>query len=536
MRSLKALALGLTFFLAVSSQVTVTPLGEQMDLFGHISYVCFLERTGTIPRPHAPAMPDGIDKIRRILPSPDTGSGERYRQWAELDPAGRRELKQAALDPSNLRTEFTRPNYQTQHPPLYYWILLPVYRWVSQIPLDRQNLVLSLFSVFLAALAVPAVYLIFEQSFGSRKGLLATLMVVWLPNYMPFLGRITNDSLCFPLFSWSIYLLVQKNNTLRHRVGAAILIGIALFVKSYSLILLPLAVLMSWNLIGSGRPINSRLRAAALPTLILAFSAASLFFLNWRLSGNLLLLTEVRATAHAPLIQKIAGMFCLDPVWFYLNGLIRLFWWSGFWSIVSPGLYYYAPIAIFGAVTAYALFIKRSWRNRLCWREVLPHLVVIFAFVAGMAWHASLFEIANAGSGGGARSGNEGWYLLVIAPSIFLVLLSPIKWAVSEEIQGRLLLFFASGMVLWNLLGRLSSYMYWSGSVHIHHFVRGMDLRDTWTAVFDINSWKAWLSLPGIIHPVWLISLLPLLIAMIGTIYLISADAHGRKETQLSGA
>jgi hypothetical protein len=445
------------------------------------------------------------------------------------------ELKQAALDPSNLQTEFSQPNYQTQHPPLYYWILSPIYRWVSRAPLDRQNLVLSLFSVFLAALAVPAVYLIFEQSFGSRAGLMATLMVVWLPNYMPFLGRMTNDSLSFPLFSWAIYLLVRENNKLRHRLGAAILIGIALFVKSYSLILIPLAVLVSWNLIGSGKSVNSRLRAAALPTLILAFSTASLFFLNWNLSGSALLLTEVRATAQAPLIQKITGMFCLDPVWFYLNGLIRLFWWSGFWSMVSPGLYYYAPLAIFGAVAAYGIFFKGLWRDRLFWREALPHLVVIFAFVTGMAWHASLFEIANSGLSGGP-SGNEGWYLLVIAPSIFFVLLLPIKWAMPEAGRIRLLQFFVSGMILWNLLGRLSSYMYWSGRVRIHHFIRGMDLKDTLTAVFDINSWKAWLSLPGIIHPVWLNSLLPLLIALVGTIYLISAGVYERKETQLPGA
>jgi len=505
----------------LSSQVSVTPLGEQMDLYGHISYVCFLQKTGTIPGPQEPTMPAGIDTVRSLLPSPDTGSGERYRQWAALDAAGREELKRVALDPQNLKTEFTQPNYQAQHPPLYYWILSPIYGWVSDIPLDQQNLILSLFSILLAALAIPAVYLIFEQTFGSRGGLLAALIVVWLPNYMPFLGRITNDSLSFPLFTWAIYLLVRKYNSPHHRVASAILIGIGLFTKSYFLTLLPLAVLVSWNIIGPRNFNRSRIKSGLPPTLILALAVAGLFYLNWTLSGNLLLLTEVRATAQASLIQKIAGMFTLDPAWFYLNGLIRLFWWSGFWSMVSPGLYYYAPLAIFGLIAAYGFFLKNAWRDRDFWTEALPHLVVIVSFIAGMAWHASLFEITNSVLGGGGRSGNEGWYLLVIAPSIFLVLLLPLKWITAEARWCSLLKFLALGMILWNLLGRLASYMFWSGSVRIHHFIRGMDSEDTIAAVFDPKSWNAWLSLPGIIPPVMLNSLLPLLIAMISSILFI---------------
>jgi hypothetical protein len=139
-----------------------------------------------------------------------------------------------------------------------------------------------------------------------------------------------------------------------------------------------------------------------------------------------------------------------------------------------------------------------------------------------MAWHASLFEIANTTFGGGGRSGNEGWYLLVTAPSIFLVLLLPLKWITAEDRWCGLLQFFVSGMILWNLLGRLTSYMFWSGSVRIHHFIRGMDFKDTIVAVFDPKSWNAWLSLPGIIPPVLLNSFLPLLVAMISSIFLIT--------------
>jgi hypothetical protein len=530
MRNLRPLILGLTFFFALASQVAVTPLGEQMDFFGHISYVCFLARTGLIPRPGALTLPAGIDTIQKNLPAPDQGGGERYKRWASLDSAQREELKREACDPANLRTGFSRPNYEAQHPPVYYWIISPLYSWTSRLPLDYQNWLLSLFSILLASLAIPAVYLIFEQVFGVRAGVCAALLVAWLPNYMSFLGRITNDCLSFPLFSWSIYLLVRKDKTDRHLIAALVLIATALFTKSYALTLLPLAVLGCWDLTGDGNRAQLRIRTKIFLTFFLALAVAALFFFNWKFSGHWLLLTEVRDSAHASLFQKIMGMLRLNPVWFYFNGLIRLFWWSGFWSLVSPGIYYYVPLAIFGGVAGYGLFIKGSWRDRTFWNEAFPHLVAVFSFIAAMAWHASLFEIRTATVAGAERTGNEGWYLLVIAPSIFMLLFLPIKRIGSEVRQRKLLQFLASGVILWNLLGRLSIYMFWSGHVSLHHFLRRMDLKDTVAAIFNPQSWNSWLSLPGIIHPVWLTSILPLLAALIASVLLLNGKLDGREE------
>jgi hypothetical protein len=513
--------LGIIFFLTLASQAAVTPLGEQMDFFGHISYVCFLARTGWIPRPGALTLPAGIDTIQKNLPSPDQGGGERYKRWSGLDSAQREGMKRAARDPANLQTGFSRPNYEAQHPPLYYWIISPVYSWSSRLPLDYQNWLLSLFSILLASLAIPAVYLIFEQSFGVRIGVLATLFIAWLPNYMPFLGRITNDCLSFPLISWSIYMLVRKNKTTGHLIAALVLIAVALFTKSYALTVLPLAVLGCWDLTGSENRAHLCVRTKIFLTLFLALAVAALFFFSWKLSGHWLLLTEVRDSAHASLFQKIVGMFCLNPVWFYLNGLIRLFWWSGFWSLVSPGIYYYAPLAVFGGITGYGFFVKGSWRDRTFWNEAFPHLVAVVSFIAGMAWHASLFEIRTASVAGAERTGNEGWYLLVIAPSIFMLLFLPIKRMGIEAWQRKLLQFLAAGVILWNLLGRLSSSMFWSGHVRLHHFLRAMDLSDTVAAIFNSQSWDSWLSLPGIIHPVWLTSILPLIAALTASVLVL---------------
>jgi hypothetical protein len=218
----------------------------------------------------------------------------------------------------------------------------------------------------------------------------------------------------------------------------------------------------------------------------------------------------------------------LDPVWFYLNGLLRLFWWSGFWSMFSPGIYYYTPMAILGGIMGHGMFIRGAWRDRLFWRETLPHWTILISFIAGLAWHAALFEIRTSMTGA-ERSGNGGWYLLVIAPSIFLILLLPAKWIWSEKGMHRLFQCLAFGMIAWNLLGRVSSYMFWSGGVHLHHFVRGMDFRETVAALFDLKNWNAFLSLPGIIHPVWLYSVVPLLVALAGSILLIRPNPLATK-------
>ena len=528
MRILRPLILGLTFFFVLASQAAVTPLGEQMDFFGHISYVSYVARTGMIPRPGALTLPAGIDTIQKNLPSPDQGGGERYKRWSVLDSVQREELKRAACDPANLQTGFSQPNYEAQHPPLYYWIISPVYSWIPHLPLDYQNWLLSLFSILLASLAIPAVYLIFEQVFGVKIGVLAALLIAWLPNYMPFLGRITNDCLSFPLFSWSIYLLVRKDKTGSHLIASLVLIAAALFTKSYALTLLPLAVLGCWDLTGSENQAHSRIRNKILLTVFLALAVGTLFFFNWKLSGHWLLLMEVRDSAHASLFQKIIGMFRLNPVWFYLNGLIRLFWWSGFWSLVSPGIIYYAPLAIFGGVAGYGLFVKGSWRDRSLWKEALPHLVAVVSFIAGMAWHASLFEIRTATVAGAERTGNEGWYLLVIAPSIFVLLFLPIKRMGNEAYK--LLQFLTAGVIVWNLLGRLSIAMFWSGYVRLHHFLRSMDLKDIIAAIFNPQSWNSWLSLPGIIHPVWITSIFPLIAALIGSVLILRGKLENVKD------
>ncbi len=531
MRILRPLTLGLTFFFVLASQAAVTPLGEQMDFFGHISYVCFLARTGLIPRPGALTLPAGIEKIQKNLPSPDQGGGERYKRWSVLDSVQRGELKRAACDPANLQTGFSQPNYEAQHPPLYYWIISPVYSWIYHLKLDYQYWLLSLFSILLASLAIPAVYLIFEQVFGTRIGVLAALLTAWLPNYMPFLGRVTNDCLSFPLFSWSIYLLIRKDKTIRHLVAALFLIAAALFTKSYALTLLPLAVLGCWDLNGSENREHTRLRTKILLTFFLVLAVAVLFFFNWKLSGHWLLLTEVRDSAQASLLQKILGMFRLNPVWFYFNGLIRLFWWSGFWSMVSPGIYYYTPLAVFGGIAGYGLLSRSSCRDRAFWKEAFPHLVAVVSFIAGMAWHASLFEIRTASVAGAERTGNEGWYLLVIAPSIFTLLFLPIKRMGTEDWQRKLMRFLTAGVIMWNLVGRLSSFMFWSGHVRLHHFLRGMDLRDTIAAIFNSQSWNSWLSLPGVIHPVSLTSILPLIAALICSALIIKDARYANKRT-----
>jgi hypothetical protein len=526
------LGLSAIFFLILASQASMTPLGEQMDLFGHIGYVSYISKTAAIPRPQSLTMPSGIADMQKILPAPDHGNGDRYRIWAHQSSQEREAAKIGALNPANLSNKFDQPNYESQQPPLYYLLMSRVYGWIGNLPLDWVHLILTLVSLLMVASAMPAIFLIMEQAFGSKAAILAAILIAWLPNNMAFFGRLTNDCLSFPLFCWAIYLLLRKNRRALCHFAALALIAAALFTKSYALTLLPFAFFCIWA--DRGKKSHFKLETKLLLSLFIALASASLFLFNIKIAGHWMLLANAVDSASIPLHQKLLAMICLDPIWFYFNGLIKTFWWSGFWSMVTPGPYYYFPLALFGGAAGYGFF-KKAWNNRSFWNDVIPHLIVIIAFIAGIAWHAAMFEIL-ARLKGTERSGNGGWYLLIIAPSIFLVLLSPLKCIWKEDRIIGFLRYLSVGMIFWNLLGRISCYMFWSGSVRLHHFMRGMDFGDTLGALFRIEAWAAFLSLPGIIHPAWLFSIMPLIIAILASIYMAIAissmpkfDEHARK-------
>jgi len=157
-------------------------------------------------------------------------------------------------------------------------------------------------------------------------------------------------------------------------------------------------------------------------------------------------------------------------------------------------------------------------RTRAAWRKALgalwPHLVAILAFVGAMAWHAATFALLANLQGQKEFSGNEGWYANVLVGSFSVIALVLLKLRVSPVALRRTLVAATIFMALWNIFARIGLAAFWMGLADLEGRNRGVIWTQALPAMLNPDAWRNWLALPGVIEPVALTSLLPLLIAV----------------------
>ena len=509
------------FFLHHAAQIAVTPVGEGMDFFGHWGYVVFFAEEGRAPKPGELSLPQRLIEILNSGPSPDNTSGRRYSAWSQLDLARREQLKSILFAPIT-SPQYTMPNSQSQHPPLYYWLLSAVYPSVKHLGLDRQVYLSALASLFLASLALPAIYLTFRLYFDTHLSTLALLCVAWFPNLMPFLGRVTNDTLAFALIAWCMYFCVRSRCKTYEVMVAGGLLTLSAYTKSYALVLVPVYILSAGiELSEQGRvSVNRKNMAVALTCA--SVGLGSLFVFNYLTAGHLVLLREIRDTSHVPVLDKIQSVLGLNPVWF-LGGLVKGFWWSGYWSFVSPGIVYYLPLLSLPYVVLRRPRGGYNGGQFLSIRALWPHYLAIALFVLGMAWHATLFKIRAEVLGEAVHSGNEGWYLNVILGSFFAIGIVLLSERLTYGKLRRLLAVTAFFCILWSLYARIVLAAFWSGQVEVEGPLRGANWGDLMSALSGYSAWHNWLSLPGVIQPIMFTSGLPLIAALLLSFYVIKS-------------
>lgn len=501
-------------FLTVQlSQLVVTPFGEGMDELWHLGYVIFLADKGSPPLPEDISFPQQLLTISEVLPSPAYPDDDSYLQWAAVPPDDRGELKASLLSPIE-DPQYVTSNYQSQHPPLYYYLLSVVYERLLKMPLDRVGLILRCTSIILAALAIPALYLTFRLYVSSAFAVLTTLIAVWYPNLMPFLGRITNDTLAFPLVAWSTYLALRPQKGLPSVLASSVLLVLGLFTKSYFLTIAPAIFLLCAIRKEPGHSVQIWWTGAICGALIIALGMGMLVSMNFINTGHLLLLSEVRSTVEYSTIDKITAIFRISPVWF-LGGIAKGFFWSGYWSFVSPSNLYYLPLLFVVLLFVYKVHHDLREHNPLDVEILWSHYLMVCLFLAGMLWHAALFKLAAEHQGRTVHSGNEGWYLSVLVGSILSILLVWMNTTLSNARVKQFLRSVLIFVVAWNIIARISMIVFWSGAATVEGKYRtlspAVDLADLYSSLDN------WASLPGVFSPVVPFSLAPLLIAVVVT-------------------
>jgi hypothetical protein len=504
------------YLLSHAAQIAVTPFGEGMDFYGHLAYIVFLSDRGEAPEPGTLSVPSWILRLRQLVPGPDPSiDGDRYRVWMRL-PAAERERRRAAALTVPATNDYVAANYESQQPPLYYWLMSRVYlRFDPESSLAVRVYLLSLFSECVAAAALVAIYLTFRLYLDEAASLLSLLIVAWYPNLMSFLGRITNDALAFPLMAWAVYgsCLAQRSGRRAPLILAGALIAVAGFVKAYALALVPAYLLCA---LWAGGKRNGR--ALGISAAIAAAGVGLLLWFNFRTTGHAIPLNEMRSTDALSLSERLGAVTKIDPVWF-VGGLVKGFWWSGYWSFVSPGRFYFAPLL------AFALLLVKPpvgrpdsgwWSAKLLW----PHYGFVGFFGLAMLWHAAAFQLFRS-PGVSHPRGNEGWYanvLLGCVATIFLVLAAR---RVSPARLRSLLALAVGFFIAWSLIARFALAAFWSGRVGRLH---GLQWAQVLTkATLDRSSWGGWSALPGVLHPLLMASLLPLGMALVLSAGLVAA-------------
>ena len=200
------------------SQVAILPPFEGFDEPGHYSYLQQIAETGTWPR-HGEPMSADIDDYLKVAPTAAAMNPRwTYQSFVTADAgviaAGRDAVHAEPSSPEAWRPG-TIVNWEAQHPPLYYALLAPAYRWSAGWSLGARLLLLRTISYTLAWSALVLTSLGALRHLG-KSGLPPPVVILapalWalmFPMWFPDMARLGNDSLVV-VFAACVGLLAGK--------------------------------------------------------------------------------------------------------------------------------------------------------------------------------------------------------------------------------------------------------------------------------------------------------------------------------------
>jgi 4-amino-4-deoxy-L-arabinose transferase-like glycosyltransferase len=163
-------------------------------------------------------------------------------------PAGQRWARLAALRsiPQNFTHQYgTLPAYETQQPPLYYWLMAPPMAVMRGWRLSNQVLALRWLSVLLASFAIPFVYAIGLRVMQSEwLAIAAAAIVSLMPGFAIDVARVGNDGVAVALYAALIWLGLKWIDERRGALWLGIVLGLGLLAKAYFLTAIPAVALL----------------------------------------------------------------------------------------------------------------------------------------------------------------------------------------------------------------------------------------------------------------------------------------------------
>jgi hypothetical protein len=399
------------------AQIALLPPWEGFDETAHYSYIQQLAETGRWPRFGDPVSRD-IEDYLRAIPSVGYAPWNYPALFAGSDDAietARRVIKSAPAQERSWNPG-EGPNWEAQHPPLYYAAMTPFY-WMSRSwSLAHQLFFLRGVSYLLAVCGLWLAAALSAQTRRTADPQAALFSVclwpVLFPMWFPEMARLGNDSLIVAIAACAIWLMRQITSgqaTYRHHVLLGLVIGAGLLTKAT---FLPFAAAMLVILLvqSYGGRRDVRTFASHLKGLVVSGAVAAMICGWWYLgklfeTGNIVGSNDLAhvATGHGspgPISEANPDLLAKVP-WLF----VQTFLWFGTWSNALPPRVLTFALLTTSAVLALGA-IGFVWRKGLDAAGWLALLTLAF-FLAALAYIA----IATAGGTGGAT-----YYLHAFAP------------------------------------------------------------------------------------------------------------------------
>jgi 4-amino-4-deoxy-L-arabinose transferase-like glycosyltransferase len=399
----------------------VVPMWEGFDEPFHYAYLQYIAEHGELPPLNAPSVSQEILESLQLHPTT---------HWLSALTPIRLRQSLISIERSSRFQLTDLNNYETQHPPLYYLLCVPVYLLGRDLPLIERVFLIRVFSLLLAALSLPLGYLLARRIFKSGYAVLVPAFMALFPNYYVFVGRVTNDAFAVVLFPLLILVsgkLQEKSSATVELLSLGCLLGLGLLTKAYFLSAVPvlLLIVLLRRLRGesTSKVWGFEMFLLLLPPALLAGWWYWKYLAYGTFSGlsrtgtisSLPLSAWIKALPHLRLGQSGKAIF-------------QLHLWAGNWSVrgVSESLY-----QLFGVVYALCglgiirLYVKNrlvddleSDQDRESRRYLMISTYFFLSFLAGLFYLQWVYAVAGTFIDRQffVHLGSGGWYLNVLLP------------------------------------------------------------------------------------------------------------------------
>jgi hypothetical protein len=379
--------------------------------------------------------------IQPYLERPSTSFEDYFKLTAEQRAALR--VGADTLSGGTRSQNSPRINYESRQAPLTYMLLAPVEAALASRPLPTRVLVLRL---VLSFLTIPLLWIGLRR-LAARFGLDAPMEAAFLlvlfscQVFYAETCRVGNDALAAPWLVWMLLAAIEAFRTpsWRRTAQAAILMGAGLLIKSYLLILTPLAfaVPAAW-LLGRRQTLGTSLKHGALSAGLIVVIAGPWYGRNVLKYHQLMGTDEMSGMGMRELLRSAAGFPWIKS----LSDMLHAFLWTGNNSFVT---FSHSTLDVLLGLLAvslvlYALGARRTFAEALTITSVVLYgaLLVVMALVfyrstegqiaGAMPWYAQvvLAPIGALAFAGLSRWGRVGrWIALAsVAMSTYIVAVS----------------------------------------------------------------------------------------------------------------